>query len=392
MIILHGIKYWEQIHGKATSEQGNGARVVEMAATARLDGSDYPRTLNANGDLENISANKEIEEEGAKDDGGQLLIDDERGESQGYFYDTQCFDTMCALEIIGVKDDTSEDLEDVKNATPVEIYDSVTAMEGNSHNDRWYHHLWRLLPFQPVFDLSRMTCHSNCAGCCSKDANIKKNSFYVKAWVVLVKIIAFIINCLALYVTIVACGATIQIQVTKSKLPFVYEALYKHMNDGPVCAFNEKCGDIRTFDSAASAAQSNYTVAACGPCGHCSSWNDLHLQYSTRHSLAAQSQACGVKTMFSGIDALSSCLHEEIGFTEKCAMCWAVDIGCSKKHCIFMYLQSRMTNQLGNFAVGEEKTTAATCEEANCEAGNPGTFVGEHISVSNCVYHVFCKT
>ena len=92
--------------------------------------------------------------------------------------------------------------------------------------------------------------------------------------------------------------------------------------------------------------------------------------------------------MFSGVDALRSCLHEEIGFTETCAGCWATDIYCSKAHCIFIYLQSRMTNQLGNFAVGENKITAASCEESNCEAGNPGTFVGEHL-LCLCLFWVF---
>ena len=34
-----------------------------------------------------------------------------------------------------------------------------------------------------------------------------------------------------------------------------------------------------------------------------------------------------------------------------------------------------MTNEIGNFEVGPETITSATCEEANCEAGNPGDFV-----------------
>ncbi len=34
-----------------------------------------------------------------------------------------------------------------------------------------------------------------------------------------------------------------------------------------------------------------------------------------------------------------------------------------------------MTNQLGNFKVSPDTITSATCEEAKCEAGNPGHFV-----------------
>ena len=34
--------------------------------------------------------------------------------------------------------------------------------------------------------------------------------------------------------------------------------------------------------------------------------------------------------------------------------------------------QSQITNQLANFEVNPDTITSATCEEANCEAGNPG--------------------
>ena len=34
-----------------------------------------------------------------------------------------------------------------------------------------------------------------------------------------------------------------------------------------------------------------------------------------------------------------------------------------------------MNNQIANFNVSPDTITTATCEEANCEAGNPGDFV-----------------
>ena len=55
-------------------------------------------------------------------------------------------------------------------------------------------------------------------------------------------------------------------------------------NEGPVCAFDNKCGDIREFDSKEDAHLANYEVAHCGPCANCSTWNDMELQYSTRVS------------------------------------------------------------------------------------------------------------
>ena len=42
---------------------------------------------------------------------------------------------------------------------------------------------------------------------------------------------------------------------------------------------------------------------------------------------------------------------------------------------MFIFLQSNMNNQIANFNVSPDTITTATCEEANCEAGNPGDFV-----------------
>lgn len=45
---------------------------------------------------------------------------------------------------------------------------------------------------------------------------------------------------LCLYFVIVCIGATHQISSTRSKLPAVREALYKYMDEGPVCAFDNR--------------------------------------------------------------------------------------------------------------------------------------------------------
>ena len=107
---------------------------------------------------------------------------------------------------------------------------------------------------------------------------------------------------------------------------------------------------------------------------------DLELQWSTRKTLAIQSQKCAIQSLTGGFDGLQTCLEGPMiggthGFTEHCARCWAEDILCTKRFCVFIYLQTRMTNQVGNFKVSADSITSATCEEANCEAGNPGDFV-----------------
>ena len=138
---------------------------------------------------------------------------------------------------------------------------------------------------------------------------------------------------LALYVAVVACAATVQIRSTKARLPAVREQLYAHQNEGPVCAFDDKCGDILEFENKEEAHLANYSVAHCGPCAleGCSTWNDMELQYSTKTFLSEKAQQCGIKTLGGGVDELQKCLQEDIGWTEGCARCWADDIFCTKK-------------------------------------------------------------
>lgn len=156
-----------------------------------------------------------------------------------------------------------------------------------------------------------------------------------KIFFVLSSIVGIGLSGYALYVTIVACGATLQISTTKAKLPFVHKKLYSAPDLGPVCAFNHKGGNIRSFPTQQEAHLANYQIAHCGACGHCSNWIsetlcryfmtcmywlvmifvnaflfmvqlDLELEYSTRNTLAVQSQKCAIQSLFSGgFDGLS---------------------------------------------------------------------------------------
>lgn len=115
----------------------------------------------------------------------------------------------------------------------------------------------------------------------------------------------------------------------------------------PVCAFDEKCGNIRDFESEELATLSNYTVAHCGPCGVCSTWNDFPLQNVSSciplclvsHSrflklflqnssskmqldLATAGRNCGQQNFIrQGEDFFTNvqqCIEKSIGFTPDC--------------------------------------------------------------------------
>jgi len=96
--------------------------------------------------------------------------------------------------------------------------------------------------------------------------------------------------------------------------------------------------DIRTFHSLEDVHEANYSVIHCGECGHCSNWNDLRLQWTTRTYLAESAKECTKEILFGGtVDDVQEC-NEEIGFTEDCAMCWTVDEMCAKDRCFFIFL------------------------------------------------------
>eukprot|EP00956_Cyclotella_meneghiniana_P016231 scaffold25542_cov60-Cyclotella_meneghiniana.AAC.5 len=222
-------------------------------------------------------------------------------------------------------------------------YEKIVAEESAQNEPiKWYSRLWLASPVKPALD-TFMLGFKRTFSCCQKESGkypccqqsqssqialpystyyqtkltcdlsinlaYRKISPLNKIFFILSSIVGIGLSGYALYVTIVACGATL---------------LYSAPDLGPVCAFNHKGGSIKSFANQREAHLANYQIAHCGVCGHCSNWIDLELEYSTRKTLAVQSQKCAIKSLFSG------------GFAG----------------------------------------TAATCEEANCEAGNPGNFVG----------------
>mmetsp|Transcript_2457 Transcript_2457/g.5437 ORF Transcript_2457/g.5437 Transcript_2457/m.5437 type:complete len:888 (+) Transcript_2457:166-2829(+) len=188
-----------------------------------------------------------------------------------------------------------------------------------------------------------------------------------------IKIVVIAISyLLCLYFVAVALGATRQIANTRENLPAVRKALYETQNEGPVCAFDNRgaASNITTFENKDAAHDAGFLIVHCGACGACSNWENLIIEYTTRNNMAALANKCAMRGLFGGKDETRKCITEPaIGFTGQCAVCWTEDIVCTKKHCSYIFLQSQITNSVGNFAVGPDDITSATCEEAHCEVG-----------------------
>eukprot|EP00547_Thalassionema_nitzschioides_P010035 CAMPEP_0194224566 /NCGR_PEP_ID=MMETSP0156-20130528/37792_1 /TAXON_ID=33649 /ORGANISM="Thalassionema nitzschioides, Strain L26-B" /LENGTH=329 /DNA_ID=CAMNT_0038956195 /DNA_START=575 /DNA_END=1564 /DNA_ORIENTATION=+ len=191
---------------------------------------------------------------------------------------------------------------------------------------------------------------------------------------------SWLVLCLgSIYLTVVNIGACGQRRGMDYYFPIAEETIYKHMNEGPVCALDDvnqrDNATIQTFDSPEAAHDANYSIVHCGACGACSNWENLKVEYVTRHYLANAARKCSTNSLFGGFNAVNECMEEPpISFTGTCAECWSRDVMCTKKHCAFIFLQSLLINKLTNYSVGENINTAASCEEAFCEVENsPGS-------------------
>jgi hypothetical protein len=170
-------------------------------------------------------------------------------------------------------------------------------------------------------------------------------------------------------VTVINIGATQQQAIVRRALPGTYETFYpENYASSTMCAWNKASpdADIRTFDSLEDVIAANYTVLHCGACGHCSNWNDISLQWTTRDHLADIARSCTTRSFFGSVEDVQECNEESIGFTEECSTCWTVDELCARDNCSFIYLQSVFTNQVQNYNVGPNDITSATCDEALC--------------------------
>ena len=173
-----------------------------------------------------------------------------------------------------------------------------------------------------------------------------------------------------IFFVLINIGAQQQANSTFTLLGPAQLKLYGGFNNGSVCAFDDRgpASNITTFATKEAAHEAGFKVLHCQPCGECSTWENLRIEWVTRNYLAAESARCAKKSLFGGGDAVTACLKQPpIEFLNECAECWTRDILCTKKYCAFIFLQSQLINTVGNFNVKEGTITSAVCEEAHCE-------------------------
>jgi hypothetical protein len=120
-----------------------------------------------------------------------------------------------------------------RDKTPKEIHDEIEEADERNQRIRWYHQLWRNLPFLPSWHIC-MYQNAIIWSCCHKDSIFKTQPYHRKIWHVLVNAFRICVYLLAICVTVIACGSAVQTKTALAKLPESFEISY---GESPVWVF-----------------------------------------------------------------------------------------------------------------------------------------------------------
>mmetsp|Transcript_38602 Transcript_38602/g.87009 ORF Transcript_38602/g.87009 Transcript_38602/m.87009 type:complete len:699 (+) Transcript_38602:141-2237(+) len=359
MLMFQGFKYYEHLNF--------GTNAPEIQLFASPDDEDNDDEVNdGEAATDTVGEGITLEEPLLGESNPRDIMKKDSGLEVGYFYQTAYFDRIKHSQLSGSA--SSDELANLASGEPHEIYEAIVDMEKGRRG-----RLLTILPIKPLWDLFMIGTRDTCRCCfCGKDAEFQAMSCGRKSWFALRKLVKVLLNLGAIFMAGISCAAAVQTSVTMSKLPYV-RAIYLKLNEGEVCAYDNRCGTIQTFPSKEDAHLANYSVAHCKRCAHCSTWQDLKVQWTTRLEAAKLAQACGIRYLFDQ-EGMAKCLSNDMGWTHLCSEAWVHSVVCARKQCGAIATLSIITNRMGNFDVDPNAITAATCNEAQCEQGNPGNF------------------
>ena len=123
-----------------------------------------------------------------------------------------------------------------------------------------------------------------------------------------------------------------------------------------------------TFPTLSAAKADGALVASCGECGQCSNAHDIQLYEDTAQTLTVSTTSCGIKAVFGGREASTSCMRDAVNLTSGCTDCWVDNIICDLSKCVFTCLLFRMGwGGSNNASDGEgELSKCLFCDERRC--------------------------
>lgn len=114
-----------------------------------------------------------------------------------------------------------------------------------------------------------------------------------------------------------------------------------------------------------SALQDDQIVAHCGDCGQCSNPNDLEVYDTARATLYRDTLTCARHSLLGGRRQAGECLAK-IGLTDGCTDCWADNVMCTIRSCIFTCLVQAATHGGIRKSSGDGLNACTECDEVRC--------------------------
>ena len=199
-LLVNAWKYYENKHVVVEDVDEDGARAILFDDTMKNEGNEE--------DLGDVDVETSVDDDGAVLETPSEL--EESGDSpstrpglsshhdRASFFGSGYFNRVKHHQI-------SETNDGADGAG--EVYKDIVKMEeADGGGVKWYQCMWQALPIQVAWTLFVMGTKTT-FGCCRENSHFKSlTSCWQKGWFVLTRIIKICMNCLALYVAIIACG------------------------------------------------------------------------------------------------------------------------------------------------------------------------------------------
>lgn len=128
-------------------------------------------------------------------------------------------------------------------------------------------------------------------------------------------------------------------------------------------------GEYITMDNRSVAIVAGFAppIAHCGPCGQCSTDQDLAAYQRTASTLTTTVTNCAIKVLFGGPSAATQCMNEQVALTNNCQTCWTDNIVCDQKLCVLTCLYSLLKGEKNNRdAAPGDLSSCLQCDEKLC--------------------------
>ena len=220
-VLIHGLRYYEQKTFQVDEEEDTEDVPVHLFEVDTIRKQETTNSLLDGGTEPHVDEDGEVLEPPSPLE--EPLLNSEESSSQPKVMER--YSSLTSEEEGDFFGSVYFNRVKVRSIAPQKIYKDIAANEQEDNAQKLYQRIWCKLPFKPAWELF-VWGSMNTTGCCRKSSGFSDFSCFHKLWFVVARTLKICINLLCLYVAIIACGATIQRNVTKTRLPYSIDHTY----------------------------------------------------------------------------------------------------------------------------------------------------------------------